>query len=495
MVGVEGSERHRIVIIGAGFAGLGAAHRLEQAGETDFVILERADDAGGVWRENRYPGCAVDVESHLYSFSFALNPNWSRHFSPQAEIWDYLRDCVRRFGLAPHLRFNERVVHMAWDEAAGEWAIETNLGAYRAQIVVAAFGFLSEPAVPHLEGIEAFQGRVFHSAHWPAGFDLAGRRVAVIGTGASAIQIIPAIQPQVDRLYVFQRTPAWVMKRGDRPNSPRAMAAFRRFPILQKAARLKIYLQREILVLGFEHPGIMKFAERDARRHLEKSIRDPKLRERLTPHYTMGCKRILLSDDFYPSLTQPNVELVTAGIREVTASGIVTTDGACRMVDTIVFGTGFQVGDPPFPRCVHGVGGRTLAETWAGSPKATMGTMIAGFPNFFLMPGPNTGLGHNSVIYMTEAQIEHMLRVIRMMKRRGDDIVEPRAGAQERFVAWEDRALRGTVWNKGGCKSWYIDETGRNSAMWPGSTLAFRWRALRPNAADYEGRRARRGAS
>ena len=431
------------------------------------------------------------ISNHTFIRSrCALNPDWTRRFSPQTEIWSYLQDCAHQFGLMPHLRFNESVMQMTWDEAAGEWAIDTNRGQYRARLVIAAFGFLSEPAIPRLEGMGTFEGQVFHSAQWPAGLDPRGLQIAVIGTGASAVQLVPAIQPEVARLYVFQRTAPWVMKRGDHAISPRAQRLYRGLPLLQKAMRLKIYLQREILVLGFKHPGIMKVAQRDALHHLEQSIRDPQFRKRLTPQYVMGCKRILLSDDYYPSLAQANVELVTAGIQGVTATGIVTTDGACREVDTIVFGTGFEVGDPPFPRCVHGTGGRTLAEAWSGSPKAYMGTMVAGFPNFFILSGPNTGLGHNSVIYMAEAQIEHVLRLLKNMKRRGYDIIEPRTGAQSRYVGEMDRAMRGTVWNAGGCRSWYLDRNGRNSAMWPGSTLSFRWRALHVQERDYEGRRA-----
>jgi cation diffusion facilitator CzcD-associated flavoprotein CzcO len=485
-----GVEGHRLIIIGAGFAGLGAAHRLKQAGEHDFIILERADDVGGVWRENRYPGCACDVESHLYSFSFAPNPNWTRHFSPQPEIWAYLQDCANRFGLVSHLHLNEGVSALQWDEGAGEWAVETTRAKYRARLVVAAFGFLSEPAIPNLKGIEDFRGRVFHSATWPADFDPRGCRVAVVGTGASAIQLVPAIQPQVARLHVFQRTPPWVIPRPDGPISPRARRLYRMLPLLQKAVRLKIYVQRELFVLGFRHPALMKATQRAALRHLDESIQDSDLRRRLTPNYIMGCKRILLSNDFYPSLVQPNVEVVTAGIREVVAEGIVGSDGTCREVDTIIFGTGFQTVDPPFPHSVRGRDGRTLAEAWADSPKSYMGTTVSGFPNFFIMPGPNTGLAHSSVIYMTEAQIEHMLRVIKLMQKRRYDIVEPRASAQQRFTDEMDREMQGTVWTAGGCQSWYLDRTGRNSTLWPGYTFAFRRRAVRLQERDYEWRRA-----
>ncbi|HEV3049644.1 MAG TPA: NAD(P)/FAD-dependent oxidoreductase, partial [Longimicrobium sp.] len=403
----------RIAIIGSGFGGLGTAIRLKQQGVDDFVVLERAGDVGGTWRDNTYPGCACDVQSHLYSFSFAPNPDWSRSFSPQPEIQRYLQRCAREFGILPHVRFHHEVTDTRWDEDAQRWRIQTSQGPLTAQVLVMAAGALSDPVIPDLPGLDRFEGRAFHSAQWDHDYDLRGRRVAVIGTGASAIQFVPEIQPAVERLYVFQRTPPWILPRHQRDLSEAERGLFRRVPAAQRAARGAIYLAREAFVLGFRNPRTMSVAQRVALRHLRKSIADPALRQKLTPDWTMGCKRVLLSNEYLPALAQPNVEVVTDGIVEVRANSIVTADGAERQVDAIIFGTGFQPTDPPLAHHTRGRGGRTLAEVWAGSPAAHVGTTVAGFPNLFMLTGPNTGLGHTSVVYMIEAQIEHLLGALR----------------------------------------------------------------------------------
>jgi cation diffusion facilitator CzcD-associated flavoprotein CzcO len=475
----------RVAIIGTGFGGLGTAIRLMQEGIDDFVLLERADEVGGTWRDNTYPGCECDVQSHLYSFSFAPNPEWSRSFSPQPEIQAYLKRCAREFGVLPHVRFGHEVLGAAWDSGANLWRIETSNGPLTASVLVMATGALSDPLVPALPGLDSFQGRAFHSARWDHGFDLAGKRVAVVGTGASAIQFVPAIQPVVARLHLFQRTPPWIIPRQQRELGPGRHRLYRRFPAVQRAARGAIYLAREAFVLGFRRPGVMRLAEAVARRHLEKSIADPVLRARLTPEWRIGCKRILLSNDYLPALAQPNVEVVTEGIAEVRAHSIVSNDGVERPVDAFVFGTGFVPTDPPLAPHVLGRGGRSLAEAWAGSPKAHLGTTVAGFPNFFMLMGPNTGLGHSSVIYMIEAQIEHLLAALRHLRGTGAAALEPRQEAQEAFVAAVDRQMEGTVWNAGGCRSWYLDRTGRNSALWPDFTWRFRRRVARLDPAEY----------
>lgn len=475
----------RIAIIGSGFGGLGTAIRLKQQGVEDFIIFERADEVGGVWRDNTYPGCACDVESHLYSFSFAPNPEWSHSFSRQTEIWDYLRRCAKDYGLAPHLRFGHEVREAVWQEDARRWRIETSRGTFEASVLVAAAGSLSDPAIPKLRGLENFKGRVFHSARWDHGFDLTGRRVAVVGTGASAIQFVPAIQPAVGKLHVFQRTAPWVVPRRDRPLDERERRMFRRFPVVQRARRAGVYLLREILGFAFRHPWAMRYFERIARRHLARAVADPVLRAKLTPDYTIGCKRILISNDYLPALTQPNVELVTAGIASVREHSIVSDDGVERPVEAIIFGTGFHVTDLPFAKHIRGRDGRTLSETWAGSPVAHVGTTVAGFPNLFLLQGPNTGLGHSSVIIMLEAQIEHVLSAVRYMRRRGLAAIEPRPEAQAAYVADIDRRMRGTVWTSGGCLSWYLDANGRNSTLWPKTTWGFRRRVARLAPREY----------
>jgi cation diffusion facilitator CzcD-associated flavoprotein CzcO len=469
----------RVAIVGAGFGGLGAAIRLRQAGIDDFLVFERAGDVGGTWWDNSYPGCACDVPSHLYSFSFAPNPSWSRSFSAQPEIWEYLRDCARRFGILPHLRLRHEVRQACWDEGRQRWRVETSGGTWTADVLVAATGPLSEPKVPALPGLDGFKGSVFHSARWDHGHDLTGRQVAVVGTGASAIQFVPAIQPRVGRLRVFQRTAPWVLPRRDRALTGAERWLFRTVPSVQRLARSSIYWMRESWTLGFLHPRVMRLPQRLARRHLRAAVPDPALRARLTPDYTLGCKRVLLSNDYLPALARSNVEVVTAGIREVRPHGILTDDGVEHPADTIVFGTGFHVSDPPVGELVRGRDGRTLAEAWDGSPKAFLGTTVAGFPNLFLLLGPNTGVGSTSVLLMIEAQVEYLLRVLAYMRAAGVAAVEPRPEAQRTYVAGVDARMRPTVWSAGGCASWYMDRTGRISAIWPGFAWAYRRRTRR----------------
>jgi cation diffusion facilitator CzcD-associated flavoprotein CzcO len=485
---VPGLPRHvRVAIVGAGFGGLGTAIRLRQEGIDDFVVLERAHDVGGTWRDNSYPGCQCDVPSHLYSFSFAPNAGWSRTFSHQAEIHRYLQDCAERFGILPHLRFGHEVLGADWDERRQVWQLETSRGSLTADVVVAGPGPLSEPSLPDIPGLEGFEGIAFHSASWNHDHDLAGERVAVIGTGASAIQFVPRIQPDVSRLHVFQRTPPWVLPHPDRPISRAERGLYRLVPGLRRLVRSAIYWGRETFVLAFAvDRRIMGLPERIARAHLRRQVPDPQLRARLTPDYRLGCKRILLSNDWYPALVQPNVELVTDAIREVRPRSIVTADGVEREVDTIIFGTGFHVTDMPVAHRVRGRGGRTLAEAWRGSPQAYVGSTVAGFPNLFFLLGPNTGLGHTSVVFMIEAQIEHALGALRAMARCGAAAVEVRPEVQAAFNAGVQQKMRGTVWTAGGCASWYIDATGRNSTLWPDFTFRFRNRARRFAVADYE---------
>jgi cation diffusion facilitator CzcD-associated flavoprotein CzcO len=471
------SEHVRIAIIGAGFSGLGAAIRLRQRGIEDFVILERDEDVGGVWRDNRYPGCGCDVESPLYSFSFAPNPSWSRMYSPQAEILDYLRDCSARYELGPHLRFGCALEDASWDEQQHRWQLRTSQGQLSADLLIAGMGALSEPSIPDLRGRDSFEGRSFHSACWEDDAPLDGARVAVVGTGASAIQIVPNIQARVGHLKLFQRTAPWVIPRRDRAFSEAEKRLFARVPLAQKALRVGLYLRHEAFLVAFRNPALMRVAERVALRYLERTIHDPTLRSKLRPHFTFGCKRVLLSDDYYPALNQPNVELVAAGVRELIPEGIVDSEGCVHELDTIIFATGFLVTDPSFARYVRGRGGESLAEVWRGSPQAHMGTMVTGFPNLFLMTGPNTGLGHNSMVLMIEAQIELLLGALEELDR-GAVTVEPTPEAQARFIAEIEQGGEGTVWTAGGCSSWYLDKTGRNSTLWPWSTYSFMRRAI-----------------
>jgi cation diffusion facilitator CzcD-associated flavoprotein CzcO len=476
----------RVAIVGSGFAGLGMAIRLRRAGIEDFVVLEKADDVGGTWRDNSYPGCACDVPSHLYSFSFAPNPEWTSTFSPQPEIWDYLRDCARRYGVMPHVRFGHELLEAAWDEDVQRWRLRTSQGDLTAQALVLGTGPLSAPSIPDLPGLERFRGRTFHSATWDHDHDLGGERVAVIGTGASAIQFVPRIQPRVGRLHVFQRTAPWIMPRPDRPLRAWERRLYRALPAAQLLMRAGIYWARESFVLGFRHPRAMRLAQRLALRHLRHQVRDPELRRKLTPTYRMGCKRVLISNDYLPALGRDNVELVTDAIREVRERSIVSADGTEREVDTIIFGTGFHVTDMPAAERVRGRDGRTLAEAWDGSPQAHMGAMVAGCPNLFFLVGPNTGLGHNSIVFMIESQCNYVVDALRLMQDRGAAELDVRPEAQAAYNARLQEQMRGTVWTSGGCASWYLDARGRNTTLWPTFTWPFRERTRRLDPAHYE---------
>ena len=476
----------RIAIIGTGFAGLGMAIRLKQEGIDDFVVLEKADDVGGTWRENTYPGVQCDVPSHLYSFSFAPNPEWTRTFPLGDEIRTYLRGCAERFGVMPHIRFGHEVRGSDWDEAAQRWRIDTSEGLVTAQILVAGTGPLHEPSIPDVPGLESFEGPVFHSAEWDHDHDLTGERVAVVGTGASAIQFVPRIQPKVSQMHVFQRTAPWIMPHPDRELTKLEHVVYKALPQAQLAMRAAIYWARETFVLGFMDKRFAKVPERIARRHIAKQVPDRALRRKVTPSYTVGCKRVLISNDYFPALAQPNVELVTDGIAEVRASSVVGTDGTEREVDTIIFGTGFRVTDPPAADVVRGRDGRTLAEVWNGSMQAHMGTTISGFPNLFFLVGPNTGLGHNSIVFMIESQLNYVLDAVRTMDARGAGAVDVKPEAQAAYNERIQRHLKNTVWNSGGCASWYLDHTGRNTTLWPGFTWPFRQLLRTFDAEHYE---------
>jgi cation diffusion facilitator CzcD-associated flavoprotein CzcO len=471
------SEHVQIAIVGSGFSGLGAAIRLKQAGFHDFAVFERADELGGTWRDNTYPGCACDVESNLYSFSFAPNPEWTRRFSPQAEILAYLRRCARDFDVLPHVRFRHELEQAAWDESAQRWRLRTSEGAFTANVLIAGMGPFAEPKLPEIPGLSRFGGKLFHSARWDHSYDLTDKRVAVVGTGASAVQFVPAIQSKVRSLTLFQRTPAWVIPRMDRATEERTRHLFRALPLAQKLARLLVYARREAYVLLFRNPAAAKLIERLALRYLEREIKDPELRQKLMPNFRMGCKRVLLSSDYLPSLTRENVQVITSGIRELREHHVITEDGKSHEVDAIILGTGFHVTDMPFAKLVRGRAGKSLHEVWQGSPKAHFGTTVSGFPNLFLLLGPNTGLGHTSVVFMVESQLELVLGALEHMRAQGLASLEPKPEVQARFVAEVAQKSRGTVWTDGGCRSWYFDETGRNSSLWPGFTFSFRRRA------------------
>ena len=476
----------RTLIVGTGFAGLGTAVRLRQRGDEDFVVLERAGDVGGTWRDNTYPGCQCDVPSTLYSFSFAPNPDWTNTFPLQPEIWRYLRDVAHRFGVMSHIRFEHGVSAARWDDQNGRWQVATNRGEFSARFLVLGNGPLSEPSIPDFPGLQTFAGATYHSARWDHGHDLSGERVAVVGTGASSIQFVPEIQPVVGRLQLYQRTPPWVLPHPKRDVSRAERWLYRNLPLSQLVLRAATYVGRESMILGFTvNPRLMSPLERLGLRNIRKHVDDPQLQRKLTPRYRIGCKRIIISDDYYPALNQPNVDVITERIAEIRAHSIVTADGVERPVDTIIMATGFRVTDPPIAERICGMQERTLAEAWQGSPQAYRGTTIAGFPNLFILAGPNTGLGHTSLVYMIESQIAYVMDCLRYLERNGVDVIDIRADAQSRYNDELRERMRGTVWMTGGCASWYIDRTGRNSTLWPTFTLPFRRRTAHFDPAAY----------
>ena len=480
-------EAADVIVIGTGFGGLCMAIRLKQAGFHRFVILEKNQDLGGTWRDNQYPGCACDVPSHMYSFSFALNPGWSRMFAPQQEIWDYLRRCAESSGVSAHIRFGRSVQRMEWDDAAQRWSVITAAGeVYQARAVVSGIGALHVPSIPDIPGAEDFAGRAFHSAQWDQSRGLSGRRVAVIGTGASAIQFIPHIARQAARVHVFQRTPPWIHPRPDFEIPPAVRTTFAAAPLTMRAFRAGIYWMLELRALGFAvHPRLMAPLQRMAARHIERQISDPALRAAVTPDYTIGCKRILLSSDYYPALTRPNVSLVTEPITRITRTGLACADGSSYDADVIIYGTGFKTIEAVTELNVAGRDGVKLRDAWRTGAEAYHGITVAGFPNLFLLLGPNTGLGHNSVVFMIESQVQHVLACLRLLAREHAETIEVRADAVRRFNAGIHRRLRHAVWNEGGCTSWYLDDSGVNRALWPGFSFEYWARTRRVRRHDY----------
>jgi cation diffusion facilitator CzcD-associated flavoprotein CzcO len=475
------AEEVSFVIIGAGFSGLGAAIKLTQAGHTDMVILERAEDVGGTWRDNTYPGCRCDVQSNLYSYSFDPKPDWSETFPSQPELWAYLQRITRKNGLRQYLRFGHEVTDARWDVAARRWQVTTTRGAFAARYLIAGVGSLVEPSLPDIPGIESFQGTVMHSAQWDHSWHAGGRRVAVVGTGASAIQIVPSIQPEVEHLTVFQRTAPFVLPHTNHPVKPVIKAMYRLVPSTQRGSRALVYWMREFLALGFiRNPKILKGAERVWRKHMEGAVTDPVMRAQLTPTYDLGCKRVLPSNDFYPAIAKPNVSLVTEKIIQIQPGAVVTADGTEHPVDTLILATGFHVTDNPTFGHIRGRDGRTLADAFGTT---YLGTVVPGFPNYFQLTGANTGLGHSSMLFMIESQLNYIIDGIAKAQAAGGQFeVRPEVAAA--YNAELQRKLPKTVWGSG-CSSWYLDSEGRNLTLWPGFTFDFRRRTREFRVADF----------
>jgi cation diffusion facilitator CzcD-associated flavoprotein CzcO len=478
-----------VLIVGAGFSGLCMAIKLRQARMNSFLVIEKGEDIGGTWHENRYPGCACDIPSHLYCYSFDLNPEWNRMYAPQAEIWAYLKSCAERYGLMPHIRLKTALREASWDEAAGVWHVAAgDRLRITARVLISAIGALHVPRYPNLPGAERFAGPAFHSATWDASAELTGKQIAVIGTGASAIQFVPQIAPLAGKLWVFQRTPAWIVPKPDAEFSETWKRRFRQVPGVMWGFRKLLFWQHEIRVLAFlGNKRMRKTLEAIALRHLRKWIKDPKLREALTPKYALGCKRVLFSNDFYPAMTRPNVELVTERIAEVRERSIVTQDGAERPADVLIYGTGFRVTEPMIGVRLVGRDGVEIHDAWRERMSAFLGVTVSGFPNFFILLGPNTGLGHNSVVLMIEAQVRYVMSCLKLMRKRGQKVMHLRKETQERFVTQVTRRMGHTVWQTGGCRSWYQDQkTGENVTLWPGSVVDYMRRTRAARASDYE---------
>jgi cation diffusion facilitator CzcD-associated flavoprotein CzcO len=479
--------RTRVVIVGAGFGGVGLGIQLKDSGFNDFVILEKSDSVGGVWRENRYPGAACDVPSHLYSFSFAPRPDWPDKYANQSDILDYLRQCARKHGLEPHIRYNAEVGEARWDETASRWMVQTQDGhMFEAQSLVTATGQLSRPSRPKLPGLERFAGLAFHSAEWPADCDLSGKRVAVVGTGASAIQVVPAVAAQVSKLFLFQRSAAYVLPKPDKKYPRWQIALFERFPTLLKLSRVIIYVQYEMKAFAFvTWRAALRFKRKAFFRNLKRGVKNLELRERLIPDYRLGCKRILFSNDFYPALDRANVELVTDVIAEIRNDTIVAADGAERKVDCIILATGFAATEFLMPIKIIGLGGKDLRQSWSNSgAQAHLGMTVAGFPNFFMLYGPNTNLAHNSVVYMLECQMRYIIACVGRLCRDDVRSIEVKQEVQDRYNAKLQRRLEKASWSKG-CSSWYLTAAGRNVTNWPGYSLEFHLRTRAPNWNDY----------
>lgn len=480
---------YEVAVIGTGFAGIGMAARLRAIGIEDFVVLEQADRLGGTWRDNDYPGSACDVPSHLYSFSFEPSPRWSRSFAPQAEILAYLGHVADKYRVTPHIQFGWRVTNAVWDERRSEWRLTAADGrSLRARVVVAGTGALSRPSEPELAGRANFRGPAFHTAAWNHAFDLTGKRVAVIGTGASAIQVVPALASRVKTLKVFQRTPPWVLPKSDRAITGFERSLFARVPALQQLLRMFLYWSLEVRVLAFSvRTELMLLPKVVAQLYLRFAVRDPALRAKLTPAYGVGCKRVLLSDDYFQALQQPNVELVTDAIAEMREHSIATQDGVDHEVDALVFATGFQVGDlaaPPFE--VRGEHGADLSARWREGPEAYLGTAVAGFPNLFFIVGPNSLLGHNSMVHVIESHIQYIADCVRTMRRRGLSAVQVKTQVQARFNQWVQQRFRRTIWATGGCKNRYQTSAGKHVAIWPGGTVDLRRRTASFDLENYD---------
>lgn len=479
------TRSYKILIIGGGFAGLGAAIKLKEKGETNFALLEKASELGGVWRENTYPGCACDVPSTLYSYSFAPNPNWSRVFAKQAEIKSYLQSLATEAQIESKVHFEQEALSIRWSGEEGKWIVETNDRIWKAQFVILACGPMHEPMLPNVPGLKEFTGEIFHSSQWRHDIDLRNKRVAVIGTGASAIQFVPEIQPLVKQLVVFQRTPHWVLPKMDSSLPVWIKRIFSKIPAAQRAARGVTYGIFESINGGLQSPALMRRLQIIAKWNIRRHVHDPQMRRALTPSYVLGCKRILQSNDWYRAIAAKNTTLFDAGLASVSGNVVSTSDGRTAAVDVIILSTGFEVAEPPIAKRVFNKNGKSMAEVWAGSPKGYLGTTIEDCPNAFLMFGPNIAVSSSAFIIM-EAQLRYIMDALDKIESVGWKGFEVNPNVAEHFNRKVQKALQKTVWNKGGCQSYFIDRNGRNSTAWPWSTFEMKRRLAQFDLGDYK---------
>ncbi|HEY4164022.1 MAG TPA: NAD(P)/FAD-dependent oxidoreductase [Dongiaceae bacterium] len=474
-----------VLVIGAGFSGICLGAKLRES-DIPFIILEKAQEVGGTWRDNTYPGAACDTESHLYSYSFRPNPHWSRKFAEQPEILDYLKNCAAEFGIRKHIRFGAEVSSARFDEAGGRWIVEIADGEIiAAQFLVSAVGQLNRPSQPHIEGLETFKGGILHTARWDETCNLTGQTVAVIGTGASAVQLIPRIVKDVKRLVVFQRSPNWITAKGDRPYTAGELGWFRRVPLLTWLHRQFFYWRCEKSWPEFVNESkAARKAERNNLGILESGVGQATLREKLTPRYSIGCKRVLLTDDYYPALQQSNVELVTDSVRRIEGNTVVTESGQRHPVDMLVFATGFRATEFLAPMAITGRDGRDLHDIWKNGAEAYLGITVANFPNFFMLYGPNTNLGHSSIIFMIECQVNYVVKCLKAVRRLGRNTIEVKEEIMRAFIGRLGTALQRMAW-VASCSNWYKLASGRVVNNWSGTTSWYWWRTRKPKLAEY----------
>lgn len=481
------TRKPSVLIIGTGFGGIGMAIKLKQARFTDLTLLEKAGGVGGTWRDNTYPGAACDVQSHLYSYSFEPKHDWSRKFGAQPEILEYMESCVQKYRLEPHIQFNQAVASATFDDQSNQWRVVTETGdTFSADVLITATGQLNRPAMPDLPGLETFQGTCFHSARWNHNTELRNKRVAVIGTGASAIQFVPEITPLVGQLDLYQRSAAWVLPKPDRPFHQFEQTLFKKLPLWDRLYRGLIYWKNESRALAFTRfSWILDLFANQARKEARRWVTDPHKLEHLIPDYRIGCKRILISNDWYRAVNQPHVNLLTDGIARIDETGIVSKTGEHRPADVIIFGTGFRASEFLAPIHITGRDGLALNEAWANGSKAFKGISVSGFPNLFMLYGPNTNLAHNSILFMLESQYRYVLSALDALSRYPGAAMDVREDRQSRYCQVVQRGLEGSVWDAG-CSSWYLDEHGRNTVNWPGFTFSYRFATRSMDTADYQ---------